>query len=499
LSGVAVRASPRAIALVLGAAAVGRVIVHGALDRRPVYGGAEPSDLVRIVRHHWSVRGIDAGVGTVGLFEDPYKPPLYYAGLPKFFEPAATLDYPMLAWVGAAFLALALLAAWKLGGLLGGPRLGAWSVAITAALPAVAGRATIVGVEPLHLALVGWSLVALLQVHRDPGWRPVLQLGVIVAVGLLTKWTFAIPLAAAVAVQAVRGVRRADGRGRRLGLLTVGLLLGAAPFLAWLLLVGDPAAILGASGGEATTAEMLGMPPLLYLGGWMVTDGLGLAALPVVVVAALAWRSSPLQGGDLALLVAPGVALLIAHTLIPHKEVRYLLPAFAPLAVVLASGLDGAVARGRPFRGAALAAAGWLVAATFVAPSFRSSRPLESQLRLAPDGDDRGLDRFVRHSSLTRTSESRVAAVLSGERWQELRDMLLWELYARNDTPVVLLHPRHSLSGADQLAHATHFLSDRPLRPDELTRLTEAGFRHVLDTVIEVPEGETMQLWERSR
>ena len=71
---------PRA-ALLLGCLATIRVAVHGFLDHRPRFGGADASDLCALMFGHYAMRGY-RGDGMADLLESlQYKPPLWYVGV----------------------------------------------------------------------------------------------------------------------------------------------------------------------------------------------------------------------------------------------------------------------------------------------------------------------------------------------------------------------------------------------------------------------------------
>jgi hypothetical protein len=498
----------RAAAWLVTLAACARVIVHGVLDRRPRFGGSEANDLYDLARHHWALRGWLADDLATGLLEDRYKPPLYYAGVPLLFGWRPTLDYAGVLAVNAVALALALAAAWELGRRLGGRRAALWAVVVTASLPAVAGRVTVAGVEPLHLALVGWSLVGLLQLRRRPGPGAAVALGAVLATGMLIKWTFVAAVGGAIAVAGVAalvgarstGANQGDSRARApVVWLAVALGVGGAAFGAWFVLVGQPGSIAAGAAHDPTTSEFLGSSSILYLARWATVHGVGAFGAAAVALGAVGLMTGAPGGGrvDRWLLAAAALGLLVAHTLIPHKEARYLLPAFGPLAVLVAVGLARLGTRGRGWRLAVVGATLALLVGTFtIAP--RGGDPAHTHLRLAIDPDDQGVEALVRQVAGDGEEPVLVASSLAGERWMELRDMLAWELYARADRPVLLLPPERDLRwqhARDKLSRAQRFLADGPPSAEDRAALRRAGFVRV--RVLSAPGGARLELWSR--
>lgn len=490
----------RIVAWLVTLAACARVVVHGLLDRRPRFGGSEANDLYDLARHHWALRGWLGDDFATGLLEDRYKPPLYYGGVPLLLGWQQTLDYAAVLAINALALALALAGAWQLGRRLGGRRAALWAVVVTASLPAVAGRVTVVGVEPLHLALTLWSLVGLLELRRRPRWQTAAALGLLVAAGMLIKWTFVAAAGGGVAVAglaALTGGRRAEA-----GWLAAALAGAGAVFGAWLLLVAQPGSIAAGAAHDPTTSAFLGSSSLLYLARWAGEHGVGLpgAAAVLLGLAGLVRVRSP-EGRrvDRWLLAASALGLLILHTAVPHKEARYLLPAYGPLAVLVAVGLAAVESRGRWGRLATVVAVLALLVGTFtVAP--RRGDPQDSHLRLAIDPDDGGLQALVDRVAGQGKGPVLVASSLSGERWMEVRDMLAWELYARADRPVLLLPPERDLRwqhARDKLLRADRFVCDRSPSEDDLAALAQAGFARVAVLSLPLPGAAHLELWSR--
>ena len=131
------------------------------------------------------------------------------------FGPSAFLTYFLaMACVGASLLII-----WRCALVLGGP--GAGNVALTALLLTSAdyylmGRGSFLNHNTVMLPFVAASAWAVLQIVRDaPGqstWRPWLLLGLVQALGLLTKYQMAIIIAANAAALLACGPWRQPGR-----------------------------------------------------------------------------------------------------------------------------------------------------------------------------------------------------------------------------------------------------------------------------------------------
>jgi len=208
-------------------------------------------------------------------------------------------------------------------------------------------------------------------------------------------------------------------------------------------------------------------------------------------------------------LIASVGSLVVIHTLIPHKEFRYLLPAMFPLAVLLGLGAGRlAEARG-PAGGLAVALSlGWMTAVTFVLPGLGGSDRsegdegfVETPLHLWPSGDDHGIGALVTHPSLKRSPPATVLSSLTGPRSPELLTFLNWELYGRNAHPVLSL-PNFSRLDSPETAYdldrATHLILNRPLVPKEEEVLARRGFTRQGHFRVAVPlQVRRYSLWAR--
>ena len=507
------------VACVLGALAVGRVIAHAFLDRRPRYGGAEASDLCNLMFHHYSLQGFFGWTFAEQVTQIGHKPPLYYGGIPWLLRGQSSLSYPPLLLVNAVALGLLLWGCFLLGRRLGGPRGGLFSLAIVAALPAVAGRVTLVGVEILHLAILVWIFELLSRlIVGPPRWRTSLGLGVLLGTGLLIKWTLGVALMLPGAV-VLWAMFHTDGRNALARALTLALGLGVGLLSLWLIPLADITSFTSAATGEASTSALLGSSPNFYLLRWTLSDGLGFAVVPTVGVLSVAWwkrsRTSTSQESTftrtpwLAPLLAASVAsVFLVHWFIPHKEPRYVLLAMPGLGILLGAGLANATERLSPrWSSPTWLALSILWVSTFLWPYLEYERVFEGYadqpLHHTIVRYDYGLEQLVLHPTFADPRGSVVSYSLAGDRWLELRDLLSWEFYARNDDTVISRLPSMPTVNADHASRsldlASHFVTNRALAADELNILAERGFIKVSEHSLPLPSAEAIALWARDR
>ncbi len=231
-------------ALLLGTLATLRIVHFGFADRRPHWGGAEGNDLGILLRNHLPWRhpdGLNVDRLIYNILLEHHQPPLYYIGVPALFAPFPSLSFGMLLLTNAAALVLTLWAGWALARHMRSPRAGFIAVALIACAPGVAGRFTIVGVEPWHMGLLGLSILMLLRVRApDATWRQGLGLGSAISAGVLMKLPFVAGLLGPLALEsfaalfgAIRGPEARPWFRRMLGagaLVVVLLLVAFLPF-----------------------------------------------------------------------------------------------------------------------------------------------------------------------------------------------------------------------------------------------------------------------------
>ncbi len=192
----------------------------------------------------------------------------------------------------------------------------------------------------LDVSLAGWVAAAVFIIWRSrmlesPSWS--LLLGVVFALGMLTKWTFVLFLVFPVAY----ALYSTKERKRSLFHLLDAVLIGAAPVLFWYLpnlkVLAQRFALTSRTG---TTFE--DDPTALHLQGWLYYPRclssyyLYLPLTLLLIAGFLVWlrrsRSSE-EGTSMLWWWLGGSAVLL--TLLAAKDPRYMMPLVAPVAILL--------------------------------------------------------------------------------------------------------------------------------------------------------------------
>ena len=248
---------------------------------------------------------------------------------------------------------------------------------------------------------------------------------------------------------------------------------------------------------------MLSLESLLFLPG-LFWEEMGLGECVLLAMALLgAWLSRGGEGGaphlgcrPTTLLLASVLSLFAIHALVPHKEVRYLLPAAWAVSLLLGVGLEALCVRG-PWQRAAVAVTLLLLLAGLI-PQYDTTPPDYEHLRFHLDPSDHGIEALVCHESLRGPAGARVLTFLEGPRESFLRDMIEWEAYGRNEHPVVPLGSLTSLLGeaAEQrLGEASHLITNRRLEPAEREQLERLGFVELEVVELLFSRPPTWSLW----
>lgn len=268
-----------------------------------------------------------------------YYPPLYLWMLAAAFA-ALGVSFAAVLVPNLLLGILALLAIYAAARLLANSRAGLLAALMLSASPAFrdAGAATY-----LDYAMACWAAIAfffLVAFLRYGGPRYLLGWGLAVGAGLLSRWTFAVVPAALLTAVCLRALLDRDLRPSRrrelwkLPPLLLATAVGAAPFVAWLLMSADVDVILSASGQERTALSLWGAIayyPRLLLGSGM---GWGLGILAALSLLNLRWwRNS--WSWLLAAWLLVGIAVF---ALIPNKKPNFVL--FLYPALCLAAGLS---------------------------------------------------------------------------------------------------------------------------------------------------------------
>jgi hypothetical protein len=483
--------------------AIARVLWVVLLDQRPHWGNAEGSDLERMALYDQGLRGLREWSFWGQIWRDGFKPPLWFGGVPLLLSPMASLRWPAVGALQALCLGVAVLGVARSAmsaGLAGpaasgdgrsvpsslGRAAGVAAALLLCAWPGAAGTASQAGVEPLFAALLAW-LPHLLARAIDGGSSRLAAAGpgLVLAVGLLSKWNFvayAVP-ALAVALLVAPKAQRPP--------LAVAAMLGTIPFALWLLGPADLPLLLRGAGDEPTFSPPHGREALLWLPRALGAH-LGPWGWPAAVLAVLGVRRSPFAAATL-------LSLLALHEALPHKDTRYLLPALPPLAILAGHGLS---TLRPPVRALLLAAAamGLLDRGDPPGTAYDSASVL-----LRPRLDDAGAGAIFDAPTLRMWARPMVTAALRDDPGRApLRTMVRWELHARGPRAVAMRDDHDDLcsrAAAFDLERSTHVLTNRPLRADEEAALRSLGYQPLAPAVLRVPEppgGDRFVLWERA-
>lgn len=454
--------------LLLAAVAFLRVAWVVLLDDRPHWGNAEASDLERMVLYDQGRRGFREWSWIGQMWRDGFKPPLWFGGVPVLLAPLGGLRWSSVGLLQGALLGAAALGAARSAALaapVGSERsAGLGAALLLASWPGAVGLSTMAGVEPLFAALLAW-LPAVLHGLRASEGRRLLPFTLLLGTGLLAKWNFAAYALPAIGVAAFS---LPPGARIRLGL---GCVVATAPLLLWLLGPADLRLLLRGAGDEPSFDPPWGRDALLWLPRAVGRD-LGAFALPALVLAlpGLWFHRRSLATPALALL-----GLLLLHGLIPHKEVRYLLPALPLLAILVGVGLSR-LPRGAVAAALAVAAGGWLDPGD--PPGDRYEAPA---IHVRPTRDAYGADSVFDHPTLGHWARSVVTVSLRDDPERApLRTAIRWELHARGSRPAVMRgdHDRATdRACAFDLERSTHALTNRVLDDDEEAALRSLGYQ----------------------
>ena len=261
------------------------------------------------------------------------------AGLLYFIFPVAPLTAQA---VMLAYLGVALLAVFALGSRLWDPGSGLLAAFLLGTAPFVVFSLTNFQLDLPLMAMVAVALYALVRTDQfsHVGWT--LGLGVVLALGMVTKPPFAaylLPPLLGVAWLALK----APDRRRRFGWLALALLIAAALVLPWYgpRLLGLPMQITNRSFKQAAES---GYPEALTVEGLVFYPRVlqmqfGILAAPLFVWGLLALRRDPRTIRWFLWLAS--VVPFIIFSLIQNKNLRYTLPILPAASLVVVAGIRG--------------------------------------------------------------------------------------------------------------------------------------------------------------
>jgi len=432
-----------------------------------------------------------------------YYPPLWYGGVGGLLATQATPSFAPLIMINAVALAVSLWAGWDLAKRTTGAWTGFLSVLVIAGLPLVAGRMNFVGVEPSHMAMLGLSLRGLVLL-RDPSSSNgrAIGLGAIVGAGLLMKWNFVLPLLGPAAVEAFAAWRAGpSAKQHRRQLLLAG---GTASllFAVWFIPYADLSIILGREAGMLTEPTSDG--GIFSVGQFealfpVVDFGLGWAGLFLLMAAwfGLAWeaggdRTDPPAHRSVEILLLASIATLsIGHFLIPHKELRYFVPAGWALGLLIAFGLNCLwTGKLRSIRSRAIVVAGlgWLFFSTF---GVRALDEGGFDVRLFADSRDYGFAEFTELPPAHPGQGRGVVLSPATQDGSEVGASLAWEFTSRSPGPLVVQVFPDTISHplAEQaFQYADFFGTNRELSADEQEYLSRHRFVPIREVTLDADD-----------
>ena len=226
-------------------------LLHAAINLRWLWQDTRPPTFdaarhavwaLHVARQPFASQPLDALLGA--LSPHPYPPLVYWASAPLLFLSQRTGLAPADAMVASQLLFLGLLfwATYQIGKRLGdgnrGRQIGLVAVLLLSLYPIVYGLSRFYLLDLAQMALTALALWLLLRAHRFEQLGSSLALGAALALGMLTKWTFAAGLAAPLLLAMVSalwprpGTTRASWR-RRSRNVAAALLFGLLLVLPW--------------------------------------------------------------------------------------------------------------------------------------------------------------------------------------------------------------------------------------------------------------------------
>jgi hypothetical protein len=250
-----------------------------------------------------------------------------------------------------AFLALGMMAVFKLGRVLGGGQTPVVAALLFATAPFAVYSTLRLQLDLPLTAMVALGLVTLLATDNFGRRGRALVFGLVCGLGMLTKPTFALYVAPPAVLLVVRGGRRALAGAGLAGLVAALVsLLWFGPRL--LGLGAQIEARFFAQAAEAGHPEPFSLAELTFYPRWAAYEfGLGLAALAAAGLVVMVARRR------LFLLTATCVPFVVIE-LIRNKNLRYALPLLGALAVLAALGLRALPGRIRRVAAGALVVLG---------------------------------------------------------------------------------------------------------------------------------------------
>jgi 4-amino-4-deoxy-L-arabinose transferase-like glycosyltransferase len=311
-------------------------------DTRPPYSdmAGHAITTLRLASWPWRQLLMNGRIVQELLHVNPYPPFFYVTTLPFVWFVWPTVD-AMLA-VNALYLGLLIFAVYGIGRLAAGGRAGLLAAFLVSMYPLIYGLSRQYLADVALTAMVALAVFCLFWSRAFERRWPSIILGLVIALGVLTKWTFIVFLAGPLAIAIYLTLRQAK-RARLINLVLAGvisLIIGLPWYLTNL-----PALAAFLEFNRLLAAPQEGEAPIwswiswLYYGRELLTQQL---LLPFTLLFAggivLALRRCRLNS-YLWILISWIVVAYIASTLFINKDTRYTMPYLPALALLTAIGL----------------------------------------------------------------------------------------------------------------------------------------------------------------
>jgi hypothetical protein len=302
-------------------------------------------------------------------------PPLVYWVADFFYAVLGT----SAAWAAilsqAVFLAILTFATYGIGKRLWSRRVGLVAAVVAVTSPMLVSQFKDFMLDAPLTALTALALYFLVRCDCFANRGTSALFGVACGLGLLTKWNFALYVALPAGFAVTSAVRRA--LGSRSGARIANVVLAALPAFAlcapWYIPNFSHVRAELFGGGQANSASIYGIPPVLSLDGFLwyfwnlVSNQLYLFPFLLLVVGAVLLFRGPEARAKNRLLTLTVVGSYVLSTALTNKDDRYTLPMIPAVAVLATYWLDGLRPRARNWLVGVIVAYGFF---TFAATSF---------------------------------------------------------------------------------------------------------------------------------
>jgi 4-amino-4-deoxy-L-arabinose transferase-like glycosyltransferase len=278
---------------------------------------------------------LDSGEWLGFLTNYYYYPPLLYWLTQPLYAALGT-DVQVAVMTNCAFLVVLVLSVYGIGVELHDRRSARLAAIFALALPFVVSQFKEYQVDAPLTAMVALALWALIRTREFSSVRASYVFGIVAGLGLLTKWTFVVVMAAPLAYALLVAVRARRVRPLRpvLGALAIALVIAGPWYASNLLHLGrDLLANAYAAGAREGDPALVSFESLIWYPTRLVQEHLYVVPTLLFLGGLLRWNRRNLY--PLLLVVGP----LAGFTLLENKDARYIMPAMVGIAVIATSWL----------------------------------------------------------------------------------------------------------------------------------------------------------------